>query len=479
MKVWQKSLLCISLSLMCLFTSLGYAQLSKNLTIMGEAFIKPSEPEGLYISDVEIVSYSRISPNGEEVVLPTNLRSKLYIQSQNATITYKITVHNKTDITYWYLGPKAAPEEGSNNLIGVSGGITITTRDNLTDNTSFDFSDWVPPQTKRVFYATYTFGSRATGNINTLVNFSFGLNMGSVSDGFLKVLNDKDSDYGYDYLVSAFEKQYAENGSTVIGNMGNDKEVFDNLFGSSITINVDGQNVPVTILVERQNVDGKTASGDTYSANSSLSGCEYTVYITVDDLSSSGKQATVYAVSYTCASNGVWYMIGELYEGKCTTTGDYDSSNSIYEGSFNVDSWTATAKEYTVIPGVSYKVGYEQGTEYDKYTTIEQLMSKFDQELYNKVNNNSQTLLKTVCNTLYTYTHNNGRYDEHINASNVTKPGYDELKSAFDRLKPYCYIGNGAQEVKIQNANSLSRAEIIQMLEEIQNTYDYFCAVNP
>ena len=34
----------------------------------------------------------------------------------------------------------------------------------------------------------------------------------------------------------------------------------------------------------------------------------------------------------------------------------------------------------------------------------------------------------------------------------------DAYEGAFDRLKPYCYIGNGAQEVKLRNADTLSRA---------------------
>ena len=482
MKTWTKAMLGISLSLMCLFMCIGYATLSDNLSISGNASATPPpEPDGIYISKVEIFSSSGMSSDASTtIVLPTNLKTSVNALTRGASITYAITVNNKTDMTYWYLGTNIESKADSNNLINTTNGISITTKDSSSSSsTAFDKSDWVPPHTERTFYATYVFGSSAQGNITTLVNFSFGFQMESFSDGFLKVLNDKVSSYGYYYLAGAFDSNYAESGSTVVGNVGCDKEIFDNLFGSNLTVNINGTDLPVTILVERQNVDGKTATGDKYSGNTSLSGCEYTVYITVDDLSSPGSKATVYAVSYTCGADGTWYQIGELYEGTCTVK-DYDSSNDTYEGAFNVDNWTASEKEYTVIPGVTYKVGYlYQGTEYDKYTTIEQLMSKFDQELYNKVNNNSQTLLKAVCTTLYSYKHNNGQYVESINSANSSNPGYAELKNAFDRLKPYCYIGNGAQEVKLQNANSLSRAELIQMLEAIQNTYDYYLAVNP
>ena len=269
----------------------------------------------------------------------------------------------------------------------------------------------------------------------------------------------------------------AESGSTVLGNVGADKAIFDNIFGANPTINIDGVDKPVTIMIERTDVDGKS-TGDSYTGAGAPTGCEYTLYVTVDDLSSPGGQATVYAVSYTCGPDGYWYQIGELYEGKSTIT-DYDTTNGTYEGAFNVDTWRATQKDYTVTDDISYKVGYEQGTQYDKLNTIEELMSTTDQEFYNKVNNNSGKLLKPVCNILYTYTHMNGQYAENENYDNKFKQGYDALKTAFDKIKPYCLIANGAQEVKIQNANSLTRAELIQMLEEIQHTYDYYLEVNP
>ena len=478
MKTWLKAMLCISLSLMCIFACIGYAAISNQLVISGTATAEPREPEGLYISAVEVSASSNVAGESVEIVYPTSLRSSLRANARNASITYKITVHNKTDMTYWYLGIKH-DGQGDNALVNATNGVSITTRDGVASNAAaFDSSDWIPPQTERTFYATYTYGSNAQGNRSLLVNFSFGLHVESVSDGFLKVLNDKTSSYGYHYLANAFDQSYAQDESKVLGNVGEDKEIFDNLFGSNITVNIDGQNVPVTIMVERTDVDEKSGTGDAYSGNGAPSGCEYTVYVTVDNSTAAGQTATVYAVTYTCGADGVWYMIGELYEGTCKTV-DYDTSNQAYEPAFDVDSWRATQKEYTVINNVTYKVGYtNQGTEYDQYNTIELLMSKFDQEFYNKVNNNSASFLQTVCKTVYTYTNHYGQYKESDNLENIVKPGYADLKQAFDRIKPYCLIANGAQEVKLQNANSLSRAELIQMLEAIQMTYEYYLAVN-
>ena len=56
MKAWMKSLICIALSLMCLFTCIGYAQLGDYLTVNGTASATPVLPD-IYISKCEHYSY--------------------------------------------------------------------------------------------------------------------------------------------------------------------------------------------------------------------------------------------------------------------------------------------------------------------------------------------------------------------------------------------------------------------------------------
>ena len=483
MKVWQKVVLCVALSCMCLFTCVGYALVSRNMSVTGTATATPPKPEGLYIKSITVHSSSGVSAEESTILLPTNVRSAYTIGSAGATITYEITVHNKTDITYWYLGINAIPEAGSNQLLHQAGGISITTRDGASfGSTPFDTSDWIPPQTERVFYATYTFGENARGDVTTLVNFSFGLQVASVSDAFINVLNDKTSPYGYNYLVSAFNQNYAQNESTVIANLGDDEEVFNNLFGNSLSVNVDGENLPVTIVIERKDVDGKSATGDAFNAANSPSGCEYTVYITVDDLSRGGS-ATVYAVSYTCGADGVWYMIGELYEGTCPTE-RYENSNDANDVAFDVDEWHASPKEYTVVGKLSYLVA-SGGEIYDTWTEIEQLMGSFDQSLINDINNSSDVkqLLTDAARTVYTFRkNNNGQQVQTPNTANEANPGYAELKKAFDRMMPYCILDNfdnaGSQARISDKVRDLSRAELIRLLEDLQAAYEYYLAVN-
>ena len=464
--------IAISLVIMFSFISIGFAAVSNVMIVDGTAEATPPPFEGVYICGASLVSTSFARSNLYTYIQPTNFKTDVDSYSGGDTsITYEIVLHNNTDMTYWYLGTDFLTELGDNDKIGQTNGIFIVTKDHLNDTTNtFNEYDWIPPQTMRTIYVTYRFGSGAKGyGLENLVNFQFGLHMDAVQDEFLKILNDKTSENGYNYLSSAFDNKYKSDGTTEIGNIGKDEAIFDRLFGKDIVIDIDGTPTPVTIMISRRDVDGKENTGDSYSTGAP-SGCEYTLYITTDSLD--GGDATVFAVSYTC-KNGVWYQIGELYEGTCTTN-KYDSENN----GFSVTSWDATAKQYEVTDDISYKVGYEQGTNFDQLDSIEELLSTNDQEFYNAVNNNSGKLLKPVCNILYSYVHNNGRWIESDNSANKFNPGYDDLKYAFDQIKPYCYIGNGAQEVKIQNANSLTRAELIQLLEAVQHAYDYYLSVN-
>ncbi len=386
-------------------------------------------------------------------------------------------------MTYWYMGTNIATEVGSNQLIDQKNGISITTRDGASSSsTPFDTSDWIPPQTERVFYATYTFGSGAQGDVSTLVNFSFGLHVTSVSDAFVRVLNDKASAFGYDYLASAFDQNYSENGSTVIANLGDDKEVFDNLFGNSLTVDVNGEDLPVTIVVERKNVDLDGNTGDAFGVANGPSGCEYTVYLSVDDLSQNGK-ATVYAATYTCGADGTWYMIGELYEGTAPIE-QYENSDQVGDRAFDVDEWHASTKEYTVVGKISYLVA-SGGEIYDTWTEIEQLMGEFDQSLVNDINNSSDVkqLLTNAARIVYSFRkNNNGQQVQTPNTENVANPGYADLKRAFDRMMPYCILDNFDNPGNLarisDKVRDLSRAELIRLLEDLQMQYEYYLAVN-
>ena len=459
-------LICLALilSVSGVFATWIYAELPlfqkfETFFIEMKEFVWP-EPEvfDLYITDIQQVS----GPNNVsfEKKHPTTISTELTVTA-NTTVTYKVTLHNNTDITYWYRGQKYNSASGSNALLGNANGVTVTTKDAQSDTTgTFNTDDWIPPHTTRDIYVTYTYGSDARGVVTNVIDLSFGLRMDAIYDQFLIVLNDKTSDYGYDYLADAFNNKYSETGSTIIGNVGEDEAIFDYLFGPDLTVNWGGQEVPVTVMICRENVDKTSGTGDAYKP-SGPAGCEYTVYISIDPLESATGEAIVYAISYTRDKNGEWKQVGQLYEGVADRM-DYDPTTSTLEGAFDIRTWEATPAYYEIADGIVYIAGLPkgQGDQYDQYKTIQELMSAKDHDIYNAIDNAG--LFKNVYNI--------------IKNSSADTPGIDGLKAAFEAAAPYYNNYNNGQEFKVNR--SCSRAELIPVIIAIQHALDYYNEVN-
>lgn len=418
--------------------------------------------EILHITAIELDSTSNASNLHVSFKHPTHISSSIQGRERNGSVTYKVTLYNNTGVTYWYLGLTWDDAVDSNSLLGVSNGVTITTKDYVTDSgNTFNTGDWVPPYTTRDIYVTYQCGRNAVGvGIATQIDLKFGVKMDSVHDEFCAILNDTISANGYHYLDEVFNQRYKETGSTSIANVGDDKEIFDNLFGGTPTININGVEVPVTMMIQRENVDNRD-TGDEYGVNGGPTGCEYTLYITIDAMDSPTGEAMVYAISYSRGGEGdtdQWYQLGQLYEGTAPLV-TYDDKGNV---AFDIDKWRATANEYEFIDGYYYKVGYEQGDQYAKYKTIEELMSANDQNFYNDIDNSG--LLRKVYGVLYKSGNNSGR------------PGYEGLHTAFVNAAPFYTIHNNGQEVKIKRA--ATRAELLPYIVAIQKAYDYYSQVN-
>lgn len=457
----KKATITVTTLLLSVCLLIGYAVLSDNLFLYGEADIQGKPFEGVYISDVSIYSTNGVQNVSFDYIKPTNFSAVDRPTKSGGSITYKITVHNNTDVTYWYIKQDYVYDFESNNLISAQNGISVVTKDHPNDTSpTFNSDDWVPPHTYRDFYVTYTYGSNAQTYPSTFINFLFSIKMDAVHDKFLTALNDDTLGGAYDKISEAFDEKFAETGENVIANIGEEKKLFDELFGSNMTVTIDGVECPVTVMVRRENVDGRT-TGDSYAGGS---GCEYTVYITVDALTSPTGEAIVYAVSYStggvAGSTDTWHQLGQLYEGTANRI-DYDPTTAGTQGAVDVYSWEATPNRYYATSGISYLVGQEQGDQYDKLKTLEQLMSTNDQDIFNDIDNTR--ILKTV-------------YDIVYNSANTSKNGYLGLREAFLAAAPFYNVMNNGQEVKVKRQGT--RAEILPYLERIQSALDFYNEVN-
>ena len=89
-------------------------------------------------------------------------------------------------------------------------------------------------------------------------------------------------------------------------------------------------------------------------------GCEMTLYMTVDPLSTQYGWAPVYVTVFTCDRDangrivGDWYQVGSSYYGQANIVGYRGESGGT--GSFVTDNWKTYATTYQVTDDYSYRV---------------------------------------------------------------------------------------------------------------------------
>lgn len=447
-------LLSISLVMMVSFICLGYAAISDNLSVSGSADVEGKPYRGVYITNVTVVQSSNIKSIKDEYILPTNHDTEVQVQRSGGSITYRITVFNNTDVTYWYIGPRISSNYGQNSLVAKTNGITVTTKDHQNDNySSFNTDDWIPAQTTRDFYVTYTYGSSAPSISSTLINFHFDIRMDAVHDEFLAVLNNTKSPNSYEQLISVFNSQYASNQKLSISTETH-PQVFESLF-EDLMVNIDGVERQASVTIRRENLDKDTSSGDNYT-NNGPRGNEFTLYITVEPLTP-GSTVTVYAIAYSKGAADMgsdWYQVGELYEG----TAKVNSS-----GQIDYSSWIATHKNYEMADGINYLVGAPNGDQYDIMKTMEQLISAEDQDIFNQIDN-TNIFKKT--------------YDIIQKHKGSQDPAVEGLRAAFYEAEKFYVNHNNGQEFKVVR-NKYTRAEIIYAIKNIQMALDYYYQAYP
>lgn len=398
-------IVCIALSFMFVFSTIGYSALSDNFRFSGEA--KVDIPSGLFITNITREgSVSGLDKyTADFISYSTSVNTTLSKSSDRTagSVTYRITVYNNTKYEYAYRGLYY-----QSNLSGYNNSLVSTSNENKKIGVvvSFPNGKIVGPGEKLEFTVKYTVGSdkntfAAKNDFKNLLNFQFGINVESqeaainaVHDKFLNILNTKST---YEELVDKIDDKFdgsQEWTSNYIGNVSDavdaDSMTVETLFAGQLNMVINGAVTPATVLIKHENLDNNTNTGDSYSVkynNSSTSttysGCEMTLYLTTDPLTQANGQATVYVTVFTCNSDsngkpvGNWYRIGDTYIGKAPIVGYKGESGGT--GSFVTDNWVADKKTYTPVTDYSYEVS--QGT------TIKDLTRVVDQSAINAFKN--------------------------------------------------------------------------------------------
>lgn len=383
MKTWIKTSICIGLSFIFLFMSVGYAQLTDRMRISGTA--KIDIPYGLFIINISPGSSSNLDKNEFDFLDHTTTVEISHNKgARNAgSATYTITVLNNTRLTYSYR--KLYYQTNLNDYNG-NGYISQSSYNNNSkirvncslENATAEQKKVLPGDTL-TFTVTYTLGKNLDSNIdyNTLINYQFGINVEGEAEAleiieqkFLNILNTQST---YETLIDALDNKFdgrqewtSNYIGNVVGSSSGDSMAVNTLFAGQLQITVGRDQMDATVLIKHENLDGNTNTGDDYVAENESNGgvfrgygCEMTLYLTIDPLNSAGRYVPVYAVVFTCDrdENGNlsdWYRVGNTYAGTANVV-TYDGGNGT--GSFVTDNWIADAATHRVINGYNYTVG--------------------------------------------------------------------------------------------------------------------------
>ncbi len=477
-------IICIALSFMVLFSSIGFAALTDDLKIRGEVVVE--FPSGLFITNISLDSSSNIqTQSASQLPYSTTIDAALDKTNSNnvtGTVTYNVTVYNNTSRVYAYRGLYyQTTEDGLDSSYNGNDLISETAANNkIAVTTDFEGqSTIIQPGQELTFKITYTAGRSVSYSTNykTLINFQFGINVNSseealdaITEKFDNILNTSTT---YQEIVDKIDDKYSSGDAAwkatyfgnVAGSSDSDSAAINTLFAGQLNMLIDGVEQPVTVIIKRENIDGNTQTGDDYEIDATAKGygCEYTLYMTTDELTSYNSYPTIYAMVYTCDRNadgsyGKWYMIGERYEGTAQVVGYVGGTSG---GSFDTGSWRAVSQTLNPSEGYSYTV--------NNNTTINTIVTARD--------DNATRALQTLIDEAYIILTENkyagtgmvaleNLYEDMASVYTVDTDGSPVVKSDLTRavLVPYITrMENGLKQFELSELEALAKVAYLML----------------
>ena len=383
------SLIALFLVFATLFSFVGYAQLTNTLKVQGTATVQI--PYGLFIVQVIEKGTSNIDHESHKFIEYTTTLETLLDKKDDTksggwrptttkytgSFTYEIVVYNNTEYEYAYRQLYYQNSDYNNSYISTS-----PSKNKIGVQVSFPNGSIVAPGERLSFTVTYTIGQDLDGKTDwrNFLNFQFGINVNSIDlatdivvQKFLNILNTTST---YNELIEVIDDKFdgeQEWTSNYIGNVGNaidnDMMTVETLFAGQLTMIVNGVPQKAWVLIKHENLDNNALTGDDYTVvynqygPITYSGCEMTLYLTVDPLNVANSWAPVYTTVFTCdrdeAGNTIskWYKVGDSYYGVANVVGYNGEYNAT--GSFVTDNWKSNASTYKVSDDYSYSVEAE------------------------------------------------------------------------------------------------------------------------
>ncbi len=302
-----------------------------------------------YITTVKVQSGSYENVAVSEVGDVDILGDITLNSTAGSSVTLAVSFYNNTDVTYYYDKTESVSFDNSNIQYEVTG---------------IAQKDAVPAKTSTTLYVTYSYSGSVPSDRQVLsqLHFKFVVDKDSIStivaqtavDRFRDILNNKVFDGSYQSLENGMNNRSGLNKASAVTYIGNvagsssgDSGLVNSLFGSefmSMDLDGDGKAEPITMMIKRENLDGNTATGDSYTYTNwgrdyTVDGVEMTLYITAENLSSGNRSVVVYAAVFTkLPGASQWTDLVPLTKGTATPNNysGYGSANS-----FNTDTWAS------------------------------------------------------------------------------------------------------------------------------------------
>ena len=308
----------------------------------------------LYITNISVVggSYSNAKPFQ---ISDLNMQADILLNSQtNSSVVMEVTFYNNTYSSFYYNMTETVSWNNDNIDYAVTG---IKKQDEIA---GYSY------RTIQVVFS-YAGSSVSTSALLGELHFNFVVDKNSIGDivaltavdRFKAILNNEVSEDSYQTLEDAMNNRSGWNKASAVTYIGNvtgssstDSTVMQNLFGDEfMSMDLDGDGVaePITMMIKREDLDGDTTTGDSYTYSTSswwggseettVDGAEMTLYITSADLSnvSNGRSVVVYAAAFTkLPGSDTWTELVPLTKGAADANnyGGYGNANS-----FNTDTW--------------------------------------------------------------------------------------------------------------------------------------------
>ena len=274
----------------------------------------------------------------------TNFNSMVTLTSANSSsVTVNVAVYNNANETYAFNAVKYLSENYSN-------------ADIICTLSTLKHGDKIAPGETLEFDAVFKFKNNKASTdtvLTSILNFEFlpldelpaeeVIAVSGALGQFKDIINNISTADSFKTLINQMN-DYANNDrndDSYIGNVNGasdaDIALLDELFQGNLTINIDGVDTEVTILIKREDVDGNANTGD-------ADGNEMSIYMTTHDLQKDSwfatEKAPVYVSVFSSDDDGEnWYQLGDMYEGTATIK-RYDGWMG--SGSFDTDTWRST-----------------------------------------------------------------------------------------------------------------------------------------